>query len=127
MNENPGSDEARSAAPGWYPYAGGQRFWDGEGWTSNYAPPRSFSYAGIAGAVAVGIMGAWLLIWLFAQLEPSVFFWPIKTVAQEDTPQVAVAPEVGGPEIALLLALAAGLILLFGAAWMLLRRRRAGS
>jgi hypothetical protein len=124
MDEKP-AEIKHDPPAGWYAYAGGQRFWDGEGWTNNIVPPRSFSYLGIAAAVAGGVIGGWLLIWLFAQLEPSVFFWPIKTVAQEDTPEVAVAPEVGGPEIALLLAIAAGLILFFGSAWLLLRRRQA--
>lgn len=72
---------------GWYRYAGGLRFWD-NGWTEHYAPPMrleptSIDYWKIAGAVALGMVIGWFLIWLGAQISPDHIYWPVKFVVKE--------------------------------------------
>jgi hypothetical protein len=72
---------------GWYPYAGGLRFWD-DGWTSHYAPPtvhppQPINYWKVMEAVAGGLVLGWFLIWLGAQVAPDVVYWPVKFVVEE--------------------------------------------
>jgi hypothetical protein len=72
---------------GWYSYAGGLRFWD-NGWTQHYAPPtvhppQPINYWKIAEAVAGGILVAWFIIWLGAQLSPDHVYLPVKFVVKE--------------------------------------------
>jgi hypothetical protein len=73
---------------GWYDYAGGLRLWDG-GWTQHYAPPMAhqkpepINYRALAGAVAVGIVIGWFIIWALAQAWPDTFYWPVKFVVEE--------------------------------------------
>jgi hypothetical protein len=72
---------------GWYPYAGGLRFWE-NGWTEHYAPPtvhppRPINYWKIAEAVAGGILVAWFVIWLGAQISPDHIYFPVKFVVKD--------------------------------------------
>jgi hypothetical protein len=49
-----------SVPPGWYPHAGGQRYWDGQAWTEHHAPAAVAAPAtnGLAiGALITGILG----------------------------------------------------------------------
>ena len=76
---------------GWYEYAGGLRYYDGNGWTEHYAPPTrqrpaQINYVAIAGAVAIGMVLGWLFIWILAQIDPDTFYWPVKFVV-EDLPE----------------------------------------
>jgi hypothetical protein len=72
---------------GWYEQDGGLRFWDGSGWTNNRAPaPTSattLTPRQIAGAVCVGVLGAWIVILLAAQASPDTFYLPVKFVVKE--------------------------------------------
>jgi len=72
---------------GWYSYAGGLRFWD-NGWTDNYAPPtvhppQPINYWKIAEAVTGGVLLAWFIIWLGAQISPDHIYLPVKFVVKE--------------------------------------------
>jgi hypothetical protein len=71
--------------PGWYDYAGGLRFWDGQEWTSYYAPPQPepINYSKLGSSVCAGVLAAWFFIWLGAQIAPDVFYWPVKFVVEE--------------------------------------------
>lgn len=82
------AQEAASAqtAPGWYEQDGGLRFWDGSAWTDNRAPaPRGATLTPrqIAGAVCVGMLGAWIVLLLAAQASPDTFYLPVKFVVKE--------------------------------------------
>lgn len=71
--------------PGWYPTDGTLRYFDGESWTDQVAPPypKNLSTAGIAGSVMIGILGAFLLLWLGAQIAPEHIYLPVKFVVKE--------------------------------------------
>lgn len=77
---------------GWYEYAGGLRYYDGNGWTDHYAPPTrqqpsaQINYMAITCAVAIGMVLGWLFIWILAQIDPDTFYWPVKFVV-EDLPE----------------------------------------
>jgi hypothetical protein len=80
----PGSGEPEATA-GWYPYAGGLRFFDGEGWTLHFAPPAPStpSLAGIAAAVFAGVLAALVVVWIGAQISPEHIYVPVKFVVKE--------------------------------------------
>lgn len=85
----PGNTPGQRWEPGWYEYAGGLRFYDGNGWTDHYAPPArhagpmEIDYGKIALAVAGGVVLGWFLIWLGAQVAPNEVYWPVKFVVEE--------------------------------------------
>lgn len=80
--------EPEQAEAGWYPYYGGQRFWDGEAWTEHLAPPPprhqgpdtfgQFLVTTIA--VALGGLLAYIIILVLANQDPNTFFFPIKVL-----------------------------------------------
>lgn len=116
-------DPAANPPEGWYAYAGGLRFWDGNDWSDHFAPPRR-SLIAIAGATACGLVTGWIIIWLLAQIEPAGFFWPTKTIIDDQSESFAVA-RMGVPEFATLIVLACTLILVAAAArFLTLRARR---
>jgi hypothetical protein len=72
---------------GWYEFAGGLRFYDGNSWTDHYAPParnpKPIDYGKITLSVAGGMILGWFLIWLGAQVAPDEIYWPVKFVVEE--------------------------------------------
>lgn len=46
-------------------------------------PPEPLSQRAIASAVLVGVLAAWFVIWLLAQIAPDTFFMPVKFVVDE--------------------------------------------
>jgi hypothetical protein len=125
MDRPPTSEQPNPAASppeGWYDYAGGLRFWDGKDWSDHFAPPRR-SLVAVAGATAVGLIVGWLIIWALAQLEPAVFFWPTKTVVDDQGGSFAAA-RIGAPEFLTLIVLACILLLVAAAARFLTHRLR---
>jgi len=87
MEAQAASEDERRAAAGWYEYAGGLRFYDGDKWTDHIAPPRQkvveVNYWRIAAAVTFGMVLAWAIIWGGAQLSPEHIYWPVKFVVKE--------------------------------------------
>ncbi len=100
----------RGSVPGWYEHEGERRYWDGEqwgkrwadpqvagwhltegtlryfdgaNWTEHIAPPASLSSGKIAGSVCVGVLAAFFIIWLGAQISPEHIYLPVKFVVKE--------------------------------------------
>jgi hypothetical protein len=71
--------------PGWHERNGTLRYFDGDQWTDHIAPPypSNLTTGGIAGAVAIGILVAFFLIWLGAQISPEHVYLPVKFVVKE--------------------------------------------
>lgn len=71
---------------GWYDYAGGKRFFDGEKWTENYAyvpPPEARNYWEQVGIVCLGVLAALFILWVGAQASPENIYLPVKFVVKE--------------------------------------------
>lgn len=85
-HSNPGNKTEHPE--GWYDYAGGKRFWDGEAWTDHYAyvqpPSQSLGFWEIAGAVALGVILGFAALWLGAQMAPDDIYLPVKFVVDSD-------------------------------------------
>jgi hypothetical protein len=82
MNESPSSD----APAGWYEESDGLRYWDGSAWTAQRAPkppPPPLSQRAMASAVLLGVLAAWFVIWLLAQIAPDTFYLPVKFVVED--------------------------------------------
>jgi len=79
-----GSGETTTPA-GWYEDGDGLRYWDGSGWTDQRAPsqPTPLGQRQIAQAVLLGVLCAWFVIWLLAQIAPDTFYIPVKFVVDE--------------------------------------------
>lgn len=73
------------AKAGWYKFAGGLRFYDGSEWTDHYAPPpqEARTMSELTLAVAGGVLIAWFIIWLGAQIDNEHIYWPVKFVVDE--------------------------------------------
>lgn len=71
--------------PGWYQIDGTLRYYDGTDWTGHFAPPHpaSLSTTGIAGAVMLGVLAAFFLVWLGSQISPEHIYFPVKFVVKE--------------------------------------------
>ena len=64
-----------STPAGWYPSAGGQRFWDGEQWTDQFAPTPPQAVVAVREPfttnhvlhllVTIVTCGLWAPVWLF--------------------------------------------------------------
>lgn len=67
---------------GWYKFAGGLRFYDGSEWTDHYAPPpqKARTMPELTLAVAGGVLIAWLIIWLGAQIDNEHIYWPVNSL-----------------------------------------------
>jgi len=74
----------KTAQPGWYDFAGGKRFFDGKQWTDHYAytPEPALDFWEIVGAVCLGVVGAFVLLWIAAQVAPDLFYLPVKFVVE---------------------------------------------
>lgn len=73
---------------GWYESGRSLRYWDGESWTDQRAPlptnlPEPLTRREIAGAVTLGVLGAWFVVLLLAQISPDNFYLPVKFVVEE--------------------------------------------
>jgi len=77
-------EQKKKPAAGWYDHAGGKRFYDGAEWTDHYAyvpPPVTHrSTWDLAGAVFIGVLAAFFVLWLLAQLDPDNAYLPVKFV-----------------------------------------------
>jgi hypothetical protein len=69
--------------PGWHLTEGTLRYFDGSAWTGHVAPPSTLTTWSIAGAVCVGILAAFFIIWLGAQISPENIYLPVKFVVKE--------------------------------------------
>ncbi len=81
---NMDSETASETPAGWYEDGGSLRYWDGSKWTEQRAPkpPLSLGQRQIAQAVLVGVLCAWFVIWLLAQIQPDTFYLPVKFVVE---------------------------------------------
>lgn len=70
---------------GWYETEGTLRYFDGESWTSHLAVPHPpiLSTSGIAGAAFLGVLAAFFILWLGAQIAPDHVYLPMKFVVKE--------------------------------------------
>jgi hypothetical protein len=76
------------AAPGWYTYFGGIRFYDGTDWAGEAHPPvQRINYWALTGVIAagvtLGVVIAWFLVWAGAQASPDHIYLPVKFVVKE--------------------------------------------
>lgn len=71
--------------PGWYPLdGGGQGYWDGTRWVSAVpAPSKQLAMVDIVGAVMVGVLLAWLVIYVGARFVSDDIFFPVKVVVDQ--------------------------------------------
>lgn len=73
------TDPRAGDSPGWYPYFGGLRFFDGQEWTGQIAPPPPKPAIGIweiAAGVFVGIVLAQIIAGIFVLLVFGLSFNP---------------------------------------------------
>lgn len=82
------SDRSPLTPAGWYENEGSLRYWDGTSWTDQRAPlsvefPEPLGQRAIASAVLAGVLAAWFVIWLLAQLAPDTFYLPVKFVVED--------------------------------------------
>jgi hypothetical protein len=70
---------------GWYEDAGSLRYWDGDKWTDQRAPKplAPMTQRALASAVLIGVLAAWFVVWLLAQMAPETFYLPVKFVVKE--------------------------------------------
>ena len=70
---------------GWYEDGVGLRYWDGGQWTEQRVPkpPEPMTQRALASAVLAGVLAAWFVIWLLAQIAPDTFYMPVKFVVEE--------------------------------------------
>ena len=78
-----GKHWADPQTPGWHLAEGTLRYFDGASWTEHITPPPNLSSSSIAGAVCVGVLAAFFIIWLGAQLSPEHVYLPVKFVVKE--------------------------------------------
>jgi hypothetical protein len=79
-------DEPAELEAGWYTYgANGLRFYDGGDWTPHFAPApaKTLNLSEMILAVAGGVLIAWFVIWLGAQIDPDHVYVPVKFVVDE--------------------------------------------
>ncbi len=79
------AEPTQSTPAGWYEDGPGLRFWNGDAWTEQRAPKpvEPMTQRALASAVLVGVLAAWFVIWLLAQLAPDTFYVPVKFVVEE--------------------------------------------
>ena len=70
---------------GWHDIEGTLRYHDGRDWTDHIAPPPqpTLSKREIAEGVLLGIVLAWFLLRVAADVSPDTFFLPVKFVVDE--------------------------------------------
>ena len=79
---------SQNTPAGWYEDSGSLRFWDGDKWTDQRAPvppelPQPLTQRQIASSVLVGMLCAFFVLWLGAQISPEHVYLPIKFVVKE--------------------------------------------
>lgn len=71
------------SAPGWHEKNGTLRYFDGSRWTEHLTPVPTLTASRIAGAVFLGVLAAFFVVWLGAQIAPEHIYLPVKFVVKE--------------------------------------------